>query len=164
MPSKISKHYLYQLVLPKKLMYKITPKLFIGGEKASTNYKYLKKNGITHVINCAKEVHVTHPPDVLSWNYNFSDSPCFPIHRYFEETHNLLDGIIREDSNNKILIACQMGINRSMTILCEYLHHSTNKNIDEIINDVANIRKCCMLTNLSFYRQLKNLNDKYTLR
>lgn len=159
---KISKHYIYQLTLPKKPMYLITPNLYIGGERASTNYKYLKANGINVVINCAKELHVMHPKDVLTYNFPFSDSPTFPINLHFDETNKLIDNLLKQ--NKKILISCQMGINRSMSILCAYLYHSTKNSMDDIIDEIATIRKCCMLTNPSFYRQLKNLNNKYIKR
>ena len=155
---KISQHYKYQLKLPNKPMYQILPNLYIGGADASENTEYLKKNGINHVINCAEEIRVCHDAPILSWNYAFEDSPFFPIHAYFSETSNLIHGILSKP-NNKVLIACAMGINRSMSILCAYLFSIARENVtmNDIIDEIADVRRSCMLTNNSFYRQLINL-------
>jgi len=144
----------YATVEPNGYMYMIFPNLYVGGFNASTNYEYLKLHNITHIINCAGEKYIIHEPDIKVYNLNLFDSPLFPIHEYFEPTANLIAHIYQQNPNNRVLVSCAMGINRSMSILIAYLLYSTQRTLQDIIKHIVSLRPYAMLTNMAFYNQL----------
>lgn len=162
MAISIPSHLRYQNIEPTKPMYEITNRLYIGSLLASDNHTYLKQNKITHVFNFAEKT-ISYP-DIVVHNYKIEDRPNFNIHSFFPSTTKLI-GRAMTDSRHRVLISCHMGINRSMTILIAYLYQAFQhtKSIDDIINLIIRRRPCAMLTNNSFYNQLKHLELSNTV-
>ena len=128
----------------------ITPYLYLGSKISASNLEMLQKVGITHVINCAKEIP----------NYFEDYDTCIPlneeegayvgdddflyqtkltrrfmkylslkqddrmdqlIHKQFPIVIEFIDNARKQNVNNKVFVHCQAGISRSATCCIAYL-------------------------------------------
>lgn len=58
--------------------------LFIGGAQDAQNYDLLQKHGITHVLNCAKNLSNFFPEEFVYSNLPLLDCPTEGINEYFQ--------------------------------------------------------------------------------
>ena len=90
----------------------VFPNLFIGNRHSVKTPRYLKENGITHVVNAAATAVITYKRDfecegiklkqVFLLDFKTSD-----ISRYFEEVAEFIDDAIK--SGGKVLVNCFQG-------------------------------------------------------
>jgi len=146
-------------------MTEITPNLFIGDEGAAKNTFYLKKVGVTHVLNTAEGTRV----GLVDTNQNFYkpfnikykglkllDVAQTNIAMYFSEVAEYIDEALK--SGGKVLVNCLMGMSRSSTCVLAYLMLRQNMTAVEALTEVRRHRE--VRPNDGFLRQLADLDNK----
>lgn len=99
-------------------IYKVHENLYIGAYWPRINFKKLKKEGITAIVNLMEENHYN--PRNLGFNYlhrGFPDDWYVP-HSFLKDILEFIDVHIRK---GKVLVHCAMGISRSGGIIVAWL-------------------------------------------
>jgi hypothetical protein len=137
--------------------------LFGAGETLTP--EFVKKYGITHVINCA------FPEDSPSWfsskfpeNYECLcavDSLDEDITRWYSQFEFVMNNFLRSRDATKIYVHCQCGINRSGFLTLIYICKKFGYEFDLAVRSIVKQRPCA-LTNPSYMIQareyIKNLS------
>jgi protein-tyrosine phosphatase len=141
--------------------------IWLGSKDDAENIQFLLRNKITHVINVcgdnARPHFLTRPSSVRErvkhiqyFEIQAADHPMYPIldkHGY--QISSLMDSIFRQNPNSRVLIHCFAGINRSATLLINFLKQCVypDKSIREIVSSVRQLRPI-ILSNKGFESQL----------
>jgi hypothetical protein len=99
------------------------------------------EQGITHIISVVNGVNPLFPKKFTYLNIHVNDDPWINIDNYFDETNKFIDTAL-ELPNSKVMIHCQKGVSRSVTILLAYFvykYNSKNKILEEEIDDVISV-------------------------
>ncbi len=133
--------------------HEILPNLFLGNYKIASDKERLKALGITHILNCAKEIECIFRGEFNYSHIQLNDDPNTRVSHLFDEVHKYIDKVI--GNNGKILVHCYAGISRSATIVISYIIHKKLFNSFPIIMSyVKNIRPN-VNPNAGFTNQLK---------
>lgn len=139
----------------------VHPRILVGDQAAARNIAFLKRFGITHVLNAAEGPWTEHCVDLNAQHYDGSDItylvgvlflPFFPI-----KTRLCLQGLPLWDSTDvkilqylgcaadfikkamnegqKCLVNCQMGVSRSCTAAMSYLMIHEGMDAIDILRD-----------------------------
>lgn len=131
----------------------VYPGLYLGNAAFASDVELLRGLGITHIVNCAKEV-----PDYFKGDFNFEylhlmldDVPNENITRFFELSRKF----IKESLDNRkiVLVHCWAGISRSVTVVIYYLVKTLGISVKDALEMV---RKCRPIANPNpgFIKQL----------
>eukprot|EP01084_Bolivina_argentea_P146761 256889_1 len=125
----------------------IDDQYFLGNANHCRDEIILKNLGITHIINCSKQIknkfekitleNVSNDEmkqDTESYHAEYIRVPILDIteqniNKYFIETIKFIENVLNENNieiKNKILCHCHAGISRSATITIAYLMYATN--------------------------------------
>ncbi len=139
----------------------IYPGLFLGSYKYAFNSRFLRENNIEFVLNCAEDYSRYTDSELLEdINYltleafDFNDYPIIKNHGI--QALEFIETALMLGSN--VYIHCQMGINRSATILAYVIHRLFNKSIEESILLILEKRPICF-TNKTYIKQLLDIED-----
>ncbi|XP_014250537.1 dual specificity protein phosphatase 3-like [Cimex lectularius] len=139
--------------------------IFIGDESTAKNKKYLKRIGITHVVNAAQgqiigqvntsaefysDIGIKYKGITLS-DFSVSDAS-----EYFKEVADFMDDAI--GSNGKVFVHCMMGKSRSAVFVLAYLMLKRGHTASEAISIVRQRRN--IHPNEGFLYQLAVLDNK----
>ncbi|KAF2360807.1 Dual specificity phosphatase catalytic domain [Trinorchestia longiramus] len=104
------------------------PGLYIGDIGAAKDRAYLKRVGITHVLNTAEgnkmctvdtNAHYYKEVNIKYLGLQLLDIPSANISQFFEQGAEFIDDCLNE--GGKVLVHCFMGISRSSTIAASFL-------------------------------------------
>lgn len=143
----------------------VFPGIHLGDRGAAKNTFYLKKIGVTHVLNTAEGTRV----GLVDTNQNFYrpfnikykglkllDVAQTNIAMYFYEVAEYIDEALK--SGGKVLVNCLMGMSRSSTCVLAYLMLRQNMTAVEALTEVRRHRE--VRPNDGFLRQLADLDNK----
>ena len=140
------------------LNFKFNLLLFIkGNENDAQNEELLIKEGITHVINCTKNIPSHFERKLNYLRVAVNDGCDQDIKSYFAQTNKFIDDV--KKSNGKVLVHCQAGISRSPTIVIAYLIKSKNLSLQTAYAQVKKIRSI-IEPNFLFYSQLDAFSNE----
>ena len=128
------------------------------GAGSFLNQHFIKKHGITHVINCASEKDVpSFIPELLKEKYcciHAIDSLNVDITEWYPVFEKYMDEFLRSEECNVVYVNCQAGINRSgfLTLLycCMKFQYSYEKACKAALQ-----QRPCALSNRVFHKQVK---------
>ena len=132
----------------------IIPNIFVGNYAFALSKKYLLKNKITHILNCACLCsNFYEKENIFKYLYiPLYDSPSQKLGKYIEKSNNFIEE--GSSNGNKILIHCGEGQSRSPSLCLMYM--IIKKKI--IYSDAINIIKkknAFIKPNDNFNAQLK---------
>lgn len=131
--------------------------VFIGNQRNADDTTGLRSDGIDHVLSCAASRRSTDSPyDGDSGIIDYflipaEDREDFDITRYFDAAFLFLDRVKRR--RGKVLVHCNMGVNRSGAVVAAYLMVDEKRNLLDVVSYLKGKRKL-VLSNKGFRRQL----------
>lgn len=115
---------------------KITDRIYLGSIEG-TDPRILKKYGITHIINAAKDAsYQTSLPRV---NLRLDDVPQENLFRVLEPSKITIRRIL-ENGDNRVLIHCMAGVSRSASVLIYFLMKERGLSYDQALDFVRQSR------------------------
>ena len=97
----------------------VLDRIYVGSSSVASDDQLLKKEGITHTINCASQV-VNSLPDYVSLKIPMSDGGDENILSHLWTTTTFLENALKK-KDAKILVHCVEGISRSVSVVIGYL-------------------------------------------
>ena len=134
--------------------------VYIGGKNDARSPTLLKCYGITHVLNCAAEPNYEVGFDESPYSKNTGlhycafearDNDEYPILMHFLKAKEFIDGA--KVNGGKVLVHCEMGINRSAAICVAYILVDEKLTLLEVIKRVKRQRRVILL-NEGFQKRL----------
>lgn len=120
---------------------RITENLFLGSETIAKDSLELRRNSITHILNCAGTICPNYHPKEFSYKTLYltdgktEDITClfYDVLEWMEEAY--------KDPRSKVFVHCQQGVSRSSSFLILYLMWKDNKAFQETHEFVKSIRE-----------------------
>lgn len=116
-------------------MTEITPRLFIGGIKQASNKSWLKKKGITSIVNCAIEVQNYFPNDFTYLRLDMQDSENEIVFKSLEKAFKFMEKELK-NPGKKILVHCYVGMSRSSSTLIYFLMKYYGESYSKVYKNV----------------------------
>ena len=123
--------------------------LFIGDKATASNIKFLKKYGITHVLNAAEgkdeglvdlSSSYFEGSGITYLGFPLWDTPCCNLLPYFGCASEFISNAI--SSGGKCLVNCQMGVSRSAACAISYLMISHGMDAKDVLTLFRKRRDC----------------------
>lgn len=131
----------------------VYPRLYLGNAAFASDIELLSGLGITHIVNCAKEV-----PDYFKGNFNFqylhlllNDVPDENISRFFTVSKDFITDAL--ENGGVVLVHCWAGVSRSVTIVIYYLMNILEISPQHALQIIREHRPIAK-PNIGFMRQL----------
>jgi len=146
-------------------MTEIIGNLYIGTQGAAKNTFYLKKVGVTHVLNTAEgqqsgtvdtNEKFYKPFGIKYKGLKLLDVPQTNIALHFNEVVQFIEEGL--ENGGKVLVNCQMGVSRSSAAVLAYLMLRHSMTAVEALVEVRKHRD--VRPNDGFLRQLAELDNK----
>lgn len=124
-PNRLQLDWRERLKLCDVQCSEITDGLYLGSETVSANLELLKKNGITHILNCAGAICKVYHPEHFQYRVLYlldgreEDITClfYDVIDWIENARN---------SGGRVFIHCQQGVSRSSAMAICYLMWKNN--------------------------------------
>lgn len=123
----------------------ITDKLFVGDLASASNNEAMRQQGITHIVGVFNGGVEFYPNEFSYKIIHVNDDPWINIDEYFDESNSFIDNAFASTPDAKVMIHCQKGISRSVTLLMAYLLFKLNEKkqiqeneIDDVIYNLLN--------------------------
>ena len=123
----------WQQLIPQK----IAPFLFLGGVIATSSPEMLSAMGIKRVVSVGVRPAAT-SPDFEYRFYPFHDEPAVDISTAFVPAARFINEAV--SSGSGVLVHCQEGISRSVTIVCAYLMLYESMSLADALGLVRSVR------------------------
>jgi protein-tyrosine phosphatase len=137
-------------------MSKVLPTLYIGTYENTTDEEDLRQNGITHILtlignqSCVEGVNYK--------QYVMSDYGKTNIKDVLKEVYEfMMEG---QKGNNKLLVHCQSGQNRSAVVIISFLMMNAKKTLYRAHRELRKIRPIVQV-NVGYAKQLLELEKEF---
>ncbi len=145
-------------------MSEIRDGLFLGSWRDAQDAELLKRHGITHVLNVAKEVpsslselQALESPDFTRMTIPLMDCHSEDIGRHFTDAYAFISAARAQSL--RVLVHCRRGISRSPAIVVSYLMRDEAMHFDDAMRAVQDRRSVVSL-NLAFQQLLQEYDPK----
>lgn len=122
----------------------IVPRIYVGDLASASNKTALQEQGITHIVSIYNGCYELYPDDFKYKLIHINDDVWINIGDYFDESNKFIESALSAD-NTKVMIHCQRGVSRSVTLLIAYLLWKKNKEhyipVNSIDLTISNIIK-----------------------
>jgi atypical dual specificity phosphatase len=127
------------------------PRILVGDLASASNYEAMHDQCITHVL-CVLNGGIEQFPDEFNYMVvHINDDHWVDIESYFDNAVTFIDTALRSSNDSKILVHCQRGVSRSVTLVAAYLLYNINRNnkitqnsvpvmVRGVINTIHNVR------------------------
>lgn len=136
--------------------------LFIGNEDSASDLDWLTSTGISHIINCAKEIPNFYEGQLRYLRLDLADgqnevSTEDDLYRVAEGAYRYINSILRRDPKVKILVHCRAGISRSSSIVVYYLMRRRGMSYDQALKYLKD-RRPIVSPNTWYEKQLRDMD------
>ena len=104
----------------------ISERLYIGDLASVNNLSAMKEQKITHVLSVFNGAIETYPDDFKYKIFHPNDDEWVQIDDHFDDAIQFIVDTLNENETNKIIVHCQRGVSRSVTIVAAYLLYEKN--------------------------------------
>jgi hypothetical protein len=156
LPDKINRPMMYVIGnLQCRLQYyidnqftasQISERIYVGDLASASNKLAMHKNQITHVLCVLNGAYRIYADDFVYHVIHLNDDPWVSIGDWFEQSNQFIDTAMRDGKS--LMIHCQHGISRSVTLLVAYYLYQHNKSygieldmIDQLIGQLIDMVK-----------------------
>lgn len=109
----------HHLIIPREVN-KITDRIYIGTYHSAEMLDYGNKEGITHVLNCTPDPHTGLKSFKVN-QLNLQDGEEIPADVIQFAVDSIGEAV---HSGGKILVHCNAGISRSISLVCAFLMYN----------------------------------------
>lgn len=135
----------------------IIKNLWIGDHYSYLDIDFLNKANIKLIINCTKNLKITHL-DIVKYRIPVDDDRSEESNKkmlvYFKKYYPMVDTYLNK--NLGVLVLCHSGCQRSATFICLYLMKKFNYTFLKAKNKIRSKRFIAMFPNVNFYNLLKD--------
>lgn len=135
-------------------VHQIADRLYLGSIGAALNLPELQGVGITHILCTATGVRSMHPDKFVYKTLTVLDSQSESLIDHFADSIYWLECVLRENSDNKVLVHCFAGRSRSVAIILAYLMYKLRIPLSVALLHVRQFRASAN-PNIGFINQLK---------
>lgn len=129
------------------------PGLYVGGDKVAKDIEILRKNGITHIINCAGNACGNYFPEHFTYMTLFlKDSKQESIDCIFYQTIDFIEDARMK--GGRVYVHCYQGVSRSVTVCLSYIIFKERQPFEEVLKKASQVR-AIVQPNFGFEIQLK---------
>lgn len=126
----------------------VSPGIFVSSQDVAADKELMKSQNITHVLNVATGVPNFFPDDFQYLKIEILDLPYEDIRKHFVTCFAFMN------SADKVLVHCNAGISRSVTIVIAYLMKQYRLRFADAYEKVRSLRPCAF-PNSGFMEQLQ---------
>ena len=148
---------------------KVTERIWLGSMWDANDVDWLRRTGITHVVNCAQpndrfeRVTCREAGIRGALVLDADDEPDYPILRLHNKTVKTFMDRVLAEPDTKVLIHCMAGVNRSAALILAYMSYHEDLDVQRskflhIYEHVLKQRPIILL-NDGFYEQLVQWAD-----
>eukprot|EP01129_Flabellula_baltica_P014528 TRINITY_DN6975_c0_g1_i1.p1 TRINITY_DN6975_c0_g1~~TRINITY_DN6975_c0_g1_i1.p1 ORF type:complete len:516 (-),score=128.95 TRINITY_DN6975_c0_g1_i1:1360-2907(-) len=131
--------------------------LYLGNKASAINKKWMNSAGISAIVNVTKEIKNFYPKEFEYYKIAVSDSWETNINMHLSGAIRFIHKNLREGKS--VLVHCQQGQSRSVTVTMAYLMRAKRKALMEIIEEF-NEKEIYTNINDGFKQQLMNFEKK----
>jgi dual specificity MAP kinase phosphatase len=132
----------------------VLPHLYIGSAKEAMDKEWLSSHKITHIINCASEIHNFFPTKYSYFNLMMKDLNE-KIDHVLPYAYEYMKNVYM-NPDNSILVHCYMGVSRSATVVIYFLMRYYNITLDRAYKFLKQ-KRSSIQPNIHYIEQLLNL-------
>lgn len=133
----------------------ITDRLYLGSYEQARSFQWLKSKGVTHILNCSREIPAVYPDSFVYLNLNLDDVPEQDITDALVCSHMFIKWSLNK-KDTVVFVHCMMGISRSSTMVIHYLMKSGMFTNYEDAYRYVRGKRDIIHPNSGFVRQLKS--------
>jgi atypical dual specificity phosphatase len=137
----------------------ITDRLFVGDLASACNNDAMRAQGITHIVSVFNGTVEMFPNEFKFKAIHINDDPWVDIEKYFDESNAFIEEAL-STPRSKVMIHCQRGVSRSVTLMMAYLLLKMNQSkqipqaeTTQVIADV--------LSQIKHHRSIAEPNDGF---
>lgn len=119
-------------------MSKIFDNLYLGSKNEASDVGWLKKNYVTHIVNCAFEIQSYFPNYFSYLNLKLDDVPSQTLYHVLEKSFNFILEAIGKGGT--VFVHCAAGISRSVSIVIYFIMKSKEVPFEKALEYVKNKR------------------------
>ena len=133
--------------------------IFIGDLASASNKTSMKEQGITHVLSIYNGSYEMFPDDFKYKIIHINDDSWCDIKKHFGEAIEFISDAVK-DQNNKVMVHCQRGVSRSVTLVMAYMLWEMN-NRERIEQDSVEEVISSILSGIQEHRSIADPNDGF---
>ena len=132
----------------------VTDAIVLGSATDANNIEFLKKIGVSHILNAARGLINSHPKDFIYHNLDLEDNVQANLGPCRDEVNKFLGSV--EKCKGRALVHCKSGVSRSVACVIMYLMSAHRLRLRDIFNYISSIRPFISV-NEGFRLQLANI-------
>lgn len=133
---------------------KIKPNLYLGNCKNAHDIEGLKKVGITHILNCAREIKPRgEEVEFVYKQLDLVDKSHQDLTHVMEEALDFMFSAV--NSGGKLFVHCQQGVSRSASFCCAFFMKRDGIGLDAALA-ILSCKRHIVQPNAGFLRQLRD--------
>ena len=138
----------------------ISNRLYLSGDDVASNLDILKENKITHILNLTTTFANAFESQFVYKTIKLDDKLNENIGKHFQDSFEFIENAFIQNSGNRVLVHCNMGVSRSPSFVIAYLmQKKVHNSYIDAYEHVANCRDI-IYPNLSFVKQLSQLEKR----
>eukprot|EP01083_Nonionella_stella_P209265 758740_1 len=140
----------------------IRNRIWLGNGENSKDINVFKKCGITHILNCTREIELTKQISKKIKSFkriSIQDKSHETILDYINESNQFIEKALVETKFNVIFVHCREGRSRSVSFLSAYLMWKEKQSFHAILSDITSKRHI-VLPNNKFYSELEKFDKQ----
>ena len=103
----------------------IVPRLYLSGISSARELMEDNSLGITHVLQVMRFTErlpkYQEVKKISYYQIEADDDDSYDLYKHFSSTNFWIRNSLTGDPQNRVLVHCEMGVSRSVTIICAYL-------------------------------------------
>lgn len=140
----------------------IRERIWLGNAENSKDMNVMKKCGITHILNCTREIDL--PKNISKKIKSFKrisiqDKNSETILDYINESNQFFEKALAESKFNVVFVHCREGRSRSVSFLSAYIMWKEKISFYAALSDIRSKRHI-VLPNNKFYAELEKFDKE----